>query len=163
MILLACFEFNCKYIYTDYDDNLLCIGYVVTKQLEVDNEADDEIYVFVKDVSYSLGIQSEIQIKIFDKGIYKLSSADSKSTDLTGWIEKNVSMMFDFGEVFFVKSKDSLCTIDRVDNTPKTILVKKTKNKEKTRGGIDVFITIYGVPTKLLREDGTILDRIGNL
>ena len=72
-----------------------------------------------------------------------------------------MSMMFDFGEVFFVKSKDSLCTIDRVDNTPKMILVKKTKNKEKTRGGIDVFITIYGVPTKLLREDGTILDRIG--
>jgi len=55
-------------MHTDYDDNLPCIGYVVTKQLEVDNEADDEVYVFVKDVSYSLGIQSEIQIKNLIRG-----------------------------------------------------------------------------------------------
>ena len=42
---------------------------------------------------------------------------------------------------------------------PKTILVDKTSNA-KSRGGSNVYITVYGVPTQLVREDKTILDRM---
>jgi hypothetical protein len=137
-----------------------CFGYAVSRLLIVDHKMDDEVEGLIRDVAHSLVFKSDIQIKNCGMGVYKLLSNESNLVSLTSWIDNIGSYPLDSGEVVFVTSKDSICTIKRVDNKPKKILTNETKNKDTTRGINDVFITIYGVPTQLVREDITILDRL---
>jgi hypothetical protein len=133
------------------DDYLYCVRYVVTKNLLVNDKLYEEVCGLIRDVAYGLEIKTEIQISKYDLGVYKLLSNDSHSVSLTGWIEGNSSMTLGLGEVYLVSMKEKICLLAREDNRPKKILVNKTNSNTKSRGGSNVYITIYGVPTQLVR------------